>query len=138
MTRRQARHTDQWRWGHLHKVQLVHPSLGTSGVGPVEWLFNRGPVEVPGGDSVVNVSGWLATEDYSTVWTSSMRMVVSLADLDDSRWVNLSGASGHAFSSHYADQFELWADGQATAWPFSRNAVEAASDSVLTLTPAPD
>jgi penicillin G amidase len=138
MTRRQARHTDQWRWGHLHRLELVHPSLGTSGVGPVEWLFNRGPVEVPGGDSVVNVSGWSATEDYSTVWASSMRMVVSLADFDDSRWVNLSGASGHAFSSHYADQFELWTEGRTTAWPFSRDAVEAAGQSVLTLTPAPD
>ena len=35
-------------------------------------------------------------------------MVVSLADLDDSRWVSLSGVSEHAFSRHYADQTDLW------------------------------
>ena len=44
-----------------------------------------------------------------------MRMVVSLADLDDSRWVNLTGASGHAFDPHYADQTELWVDGRDAA-----------------------
>jgi penicillin G amidase len=49
---------------------------------------------------------------------------VSLGDLDDSRLVNLTGASGHAFNEHYDDQFELWREGETTEWPFSRQAVE--------------
>ena len=44
-----------------------------------------------------------------------MRMVVSLADLDTSRWVNLTGASGHAFDDHYVDQTDLWVDGRTLA-----------------------
>jgi penicillin G amidase len=67
-----------------------------------------------------------------------MRMVVSLADLDDSRWVNLTGASGHAFDPHYVDQTRLWVDGHTLAWPFTRSAVSATTRRTLTLTPAAD
>ena len=59
----------------------------------------------------------------------SMRMVVSLADLDDSTWVNLTGASGHAFNAHYTDQTELWADGRDPAVAVhDRDAVEDAAE----------
>ena len=61
----------------------------------------------------------------------SMRMVVSLADLDDSTWVNLTGASGHAFDAHYTDQTELWAAGETLPWPFTRQAVTDAEDDRL-------
>ena len=40
---------DGWEWGHLHRLDLTEPTLGTSGVGPVEWLVNRGGWEVGGG-----------------------------------------------------------------------------------------
>ena len=65
-----------------------------------------------------------------------MRMVVSLGDLDASRWVNLTGVSGHAFDPHYADQTDLWVDGETLPWAFSRAAVEDAADDTLTLHPA--
>ena len=48
-----------------------------------------------------------------------MRMVVPLDDLDASRWINLTGASGHAYNDHYTDQTELWADGETLPWVFS-------------------
>jgi penicillin amidase len=62
-------------------------------------------------------------------------MVVSLADLDDSTWVNLTGASGHAFSGHYTDQTEVWAAGGTLPWPFTRPAIEDAAEDTLTLVP---
>ena len=49
----------------------------------------------------------------------SMRMVVSLGDLDDSRWINLTGVSGHPFDAHYTDQTDLWAEGETLPWPFT-------------------
>ena len=66
-----------------------------------------------------------------------MRMVVSLADFDDSRWVNLTGVSGHPFADHYTDQTDLWARGETLPWAFSADAVEAATADELTLLPAP-
>jgi penicillin amidase len=66
-----------------------------------------------------------------------MRMVVSLADLDDSRWINLTGASGHAFNKHYVDQTDLWVEGDTLPWHFSRSRIvgEGSAD-VLTLVPS--
>ena len=66
-----------------------------------------------------------------------MRMVVSLADLDTSTWINLTGASGHAFSAHYTDQTDLWAAGRTRTWPFSEEAVQDATSATLVLRPGP-
>jgi penicillin amidase len=65
-----------------------------------------------------------------------MRMVVSLEDLDESRWVSLTGVSGHPFSDHYVDQTDLWAEGETLPWPFTAEAVEGAKEDELTLEPA--
>jgi penicillin amidase len=65
-----------------------------------------------------------------------MRMVVSLADFDASRWVNLTGESGHAYDSHYTDQTGLWARGETLPWAFSTAAVDATTEHTLTLRPA--
>jgi penicillin amidase len=65
-----------------------------------------------------------------------MRMVVDLADLDASRWVNLTGASGHAFHGHYFDQAELWAEGRTTPMRWSRTRIEEEAEDHLTLVPA--
>jgi penicillin G amidase len=136
MTRRQALDPGDWTWGHLHRLDLVNPTLGDSGIGPVEWLVNRGAWEVGGGASTVDASGWDAAEGYAVVSAPSMRMVVSLADWDQSRWISLTGVSGHPFNGHYTDQTDLWADGETLPWPFTEDAVEDAGEDVLTLEPA--
>ncbi|MBG0833471.1 penicillin acylase family protein [Planomonospora sp. ID67723] len=124
-----------WRWGDLHSLTLTHQSLGTSGIGPVEWLFNRGPFPVSGNDDAVNAAGWDVQEDYAVGWLPSMRMVVDLADPDRSRWVNLTGASGHAFHDNYADQAPLWASGQTTPMLSREESVRKAAANTLTLLP---
>ncbi|GLU48628.1 penicillin acylase family protein [Nocardiopsis ansamitocini] len=125
-----------WRWGDLHTLTATNASLGTSGIAAVEWLFNRGPVESGGGSSTVNATGWNASaEGYAITTVPSMRMVVDLGDLDASRWVNLTGASGHAFHPHYADQLEPWARGETFPMRASTGAVRAAAERTLVLTP---
>ena len=133
---RQARRATDWTWGHLHRMDLENQSVGQSDIGLVRWLFNRGGYQVGGGDSIVNATGWTAYNGYEVDWAPSMRMVVSLADLDDSRWINLTGVSGHPFSSHYVDQTDLWVEGRTLPWAFSREAVEDAAEDTLTLVPA--
>ena len=138
LTRIEASDSDDWDWGHLHQLDLVHQTLGTSGVAPVEWLLNRGDWKVGGGGSIVNATAWDARTGYTVTAAPSMRMVVSVEDWDDSRWVNLTGVSGHPASDHYTDQTELWVEGRTLPWAFSRDAVEAAGEDTLTLLPAPD
>ncbi len=136
LVRRQARSAKDWTWGHLHRLELQNQSLGQSDIGLVRWLFNRGDWEMGGGDSVVDAVGWNAAEGYDVDWGPSMRMIVSLADLDESRWVNMTGVSGHAFNSHYVDQTDLWAKGETLPWYYSRDRVEQDAEDTLTLVPA--
>ena len=116
-------------------MNLHNATLGESGVGLVERLFNRDGWQVGGGSSIVDATSWNAAEGYEVTAAPSMRMVVSLADFDDSRWINLTGVSGHPASSHYSDQTELYVDGQTLPWAFSREAVEAATEDRLVLDP---
>ncbi len=136
LVRHQARRASDWTWGHHHRMTLENQSLGQSDVGLVRWLFNRGSWEMGGGESVVNAVGWNASEGYDVNWTPSMRMVVSLDDLDESRWVNLTGVSGHPFHDHYVDQTDLWAEGETLPWYFSRKRVEESEEDTLRLVPA--
>jgi penicillin amidase len=128
----------EWAWGELHELDLRSRTLGESGIGLVERLVNRGGWEVGGGAATVDATGWDAAEGYEVTTAPSMRMVVSLGNLDESRWVSLTGVSGHPFSEHYTDQTDLWAAGETLPWRFSRGAVVAAGADTLTLVPAPD
>ena len=126
----------RWNWGDLHAITLTSDTLGSSGIAPVEALFNRGPFPVSGGASVVNATGWELGVSYATTTVPSMRMVVDLSDFDASTWIHLTGASGHAFHEHYTDQTTDWAAGVQKPWAFSPKAVKAAAVDTLVLTPA--
>lgn len=132
MIRKQDRDPAKWRWGNVHQLDLRNQTIGSGGSAIANKLLNRGGFEVGGGDSTVNATSWDAIEGYGVDWAPSMRMVVDLADFDKSRWINLSGASGHAFSDHYTDQTTLWAKGETVGFPFSREAVDTPRELVLT------
>ena len=122
-----------WEWGKLHTLELKNASFGESGVAPIEWLFNRGPYELAGGSSVVNAVGWDASVGYTVDWVPSMRQVISLADWDDSTWLNLTGESGHAFHPNYVDQMPLWQRHETRPWLFSLAAVKKSAQDTLHL-----
>ncbi|WP_329210109.1 penicillin acylase family protein [Streptomyces sp. NBC_00683] len=122
-----------WSWGRLHQLTLRNPTLGTEGPGLLQRALNRGPWHLGGGEAAVNATGWNAAGGYDVIWVPSMRMVVNVGDWDKSRWINLTGASGHAFSAHYTDQTDKWVDGELLDWSFSSNAVGQSTVDTLTL-----
>ncbi|GAA3577112.1 penicillin acylase family protein [Nonomuraea rosea] len=124
-----------WRWGDLHELELVNGSLGTSGIGPVEALFNRGPIAVPGSKDAVNATGWNVQRDYTITAVPSMRMIIDLSDLDKSQWINLTGASGHAFHGNYWDQADAWAKGELLPMRSKPESVKQAATHTLRLSP---
>ncbi|MGX1702160.1 penicillin acylase family protein [Microbacterium sp. NPDC055357] len=132
----QTDNPSRWNWGALHALPLRSETFGSSGIAPIEMLFNRGPYPVGGGASVVNATGWDLGVDFATVTVPSMRMVIDLDDFDASRWNHLTGASGHAFHPNYVDQTAAWQQVALTPWAFSPDAVDAAATHTLTLTPA--
>ncbi len=135
MTVEQGKDASRWEWGRLHALHLTEQTFGTSGIGLVEWLFNRGPVEVGGGGSIVDATGWNAADGYETIWAPSMRMIVDLGDLDASRWIDLTGVSGHPFHEHYDDQTPLWRDGETLPMRWSRDSIDAAAEHTFTFVP---
>ena len=135
LTKLQAVNAEEWSWGGLHELELRSSTLGESGIDAVERLFNRGGWEIGGSSAAVNATSWDAREGYGVTSAPSMRMVVSMANFDDSRWINLTGVSGHAFNDHYTDQTDLWARGETLAWAFTRDAVDAATEDRLVLEP---
>ncbi len=135
LTSKLGKDISTWSWGRLHTLELRNQTLGSSGPALVKWLLNRGPWQLSGGEEAVDASGWNAADGYDVDWVPSMRMVVDLADFDGSRWINLTGASGHAYDPHYSDQTQLWVEGKLLPWHFSRTAVTASTQDTLTLTP---
>ena len=127
----------EWRWGRMHTLRLRDATFGSSGIGPVEALFNRGPVGTDGGSAIVNANSWDAAAGYEVTAGPSMRMIVDLSDLDASRWVQLTGNSGHPYHPNYADQLEPWRTGELLAMRWDRASIEAEAAGTLTLTPTP-
>ncbi|MEU4160013.1 penicillin acylase family protein [Actinoplanes sp. NPDC026670] len=123
----------QWRWGDLHTLALENGSLGQSGITPVEMLFNRGPVPAGGGGGIVNATSWTTIQGYEVTYVPSMRMITDLADLNGSRWIQLTGASGHAFHRNYTDQVDLWRTGQDTPMLWNRPDIESAAEHTSTM-----
>ena len=131
----QGDNPSRWNWGGLHALPLVNDTFGTSGIAPIEWMFNRGPYAVGGGSSVANATGWTLGEGFETVTVPSMRMIVDLSDFDDSRWNQLTGESGHTFHTNYTDQVASWQQAELTPWAYSADAVDASTTDTLVLTP---
>jgi penicillin amidase len=125
----------RWRWGAIHTLTLTHASFGTSGIGPVERLFNRGPLETSGGTDIVNSNSWSAVDGYEVNWVPSMRMLMDLSDLDAGRWIHLTGQSGRPFHRHYVDQAERWRDGEYAPMRFTAEATAASAERTLRLLP---
>ncbi|MFJ7090574.1 penicillin acylase family protein [Streptomyces mirabilis] len=135
LTAKLGKDMDTWSWGRLHRLFLKNQTLGTDGPGVLQYMLNRGPWRLGGGEATVNATGWNAAGGYGVVWVPSMRMVVNLDDFDKSKWINLSGASGHAYSAHYTDQTDKWAKGELLPWSFSGKAVDKSTSDTLVLKP---
>ncbi|MFD0367822.1 penicillin acylase family protein [Streptomyces sp. NPDC127114] len=135
LTAKLGKDVSTWSWGRLHQLTLKNQTLGTAGPGFVQALLNRGPWNLGGGEAAVDATGWNAAGGYEVIWVPSMRMVVNVGDWDKSRWINLTGASGHAFHGHYTDQTDKWVKGELLDWSYGQGAVEATTQDTLKLEP---
>ncbi len=137
LTSREALRADEWTWGALHELDLRSNGMGDR---PLGSIFERGGGEAAGGGTSVNATSWDAAQGYDVTVAPAMRMVVSLGAVvgafDGSRWIDLTGVSGHAFDAHSTDQTERWLEGRTLPWAFSEDAVRAAAEETLVLTPA--
>ncbi|MCJ2037569.1 penicillin acylase family protein [Methylobacterium sp. J-059] len=121
-----------WAWGRLHHALFAHP-LGPRG------FTGRdvGPLPMPGaGPCVMHAEYDPAT--FRMTHGASFRMVLDVGDWDAGVFVNAPGQSGHPASPHYADHAEPWARRAYRPLLYSRAAVDAATETVITLVPGGD
>jgi penicillin amidase len=127
--------TSKWVWGEMHASTFRNGTLGESGIGLIEALFNRGPYPTGGGESIVNATGWSIKDGYETNWLPSMRMIVDLGNLDNSLTVHTTGQSGHAYHPHYDDMAPMWANIEYYSMLWSEQTIIENAEGHLILTP---
>jgi penicillin amidase len=125
----------KWKWGELHTATFRNSTLGKSGIAPIENLFNRGPFQTNGGESIVNATGWDIYDSFEVNWLPSMRMIVDLNDLNNSLTVHTTGQSGHAYHSHYIDMVDLWRNIQYYPMWWNEASILKDSEAQLNLVP---
>ncbi len=139
LTRTLARDPSGWTWGALHRLRLEDGPLRPRDLGPFDVLLDRGPYDVGGGPGTAAGTPYDAARDddrtFDVVRAPGLRFVADLGAPDSSRWVSLTGASGHAFEDHYLDQNERWRAGGAFVWPFTAERVRLAGEDLLRLRP---
>ncbi|MBK8026489.1 MAG: penicillin acylase family protein [Chloroflexi bacterium] len=127
----------EWSWGELHGIAFVNTPLGDSGIDLIEDVFNRTVLGYGGGSDIVNATSWDATSDsFFAVSIPSERVIIDLADFDNSLVVLPVGQSGHPYSPHYDDMIEIYRTGGYLPLRFGRSAIENATKDRLILSPA--
>lgn len=120
-------------WDRVHGARFSHP-LGSIAF-PFRWLLSRGPVPVEGDGTTVMRISWNRLRPFEAWEHPSWRQLFDVGAWDDSRVAMPAGQSGHPMSPFYFDQNEAWRKGQYRRQPFSRGAVQAASQHRLLLVP---
>ena len=121
----------RWRYGDAHFANFDHLVFG--GVAPLNTLFNK---STPARGDAFTIDAGKA--DYQTLTMNhgaSMREIVDLGDLANSRIVNTTGQSGQLFSPHYGDMIDLWQSVGYHPMRFDRTEIEQSAVDVLTLQP---
>jgi penicillin amidase len=141
-----------WTWGRLHTATFREPTLGDSGIGPLEWVYDDGPHAAPGMAGAIDntyvrySSAYPDPEDpdyvpvgidgvFAVTNLPSYRLTIDMSDLDGARVIITTGQSGNPFDAHYADQVEPYLHGQSVPLPFTAGAIKAATVASLTLAP---
>ncbi len=111
-----------WIWGKASASRLSHPLVSAPLIGgqfatPTDGLYGSG--QTP------NVASFV-----------SMRLIATPGNWDTTRHTIPLGQSGDPKSPHFKDQFEAYKTGKSLVYPFSREAVKAATVKTIDLVPA--
>jgi penicillin amidase len=127
--------TGKWQWGDLHTITFVHATLGKTGIGLIDNLFNRGPYPAHGDTNSVQKTCWDANESFTLYCIPNLRQIIDLGDLSNSRMVHSFGQSGHPMSPLYDNLVEAWRTFEYHPSNWLRAQVEAGKYQSLILQP---
>jgi penicillin amidase len=125
LTKQYGADQSQWRWGRRNVVTIPHQNVLGTGFGALYPEYSLGPFAKEGR------GGWT----IDPAGQNQYRMIVDLADLDNSMSALGPGTSGDPKSPHYQDQVPLWMDGSYHPKYFSREKSIANAESRHILKP---
>lgn len=142
----------RWTWGLIHTVSFRDDAFGTSGIGPLEWLLNRGPYPAPGAAGALNnmytrfARAYPDPNDpsvrpvgfgrvFEVTNLPSMRLLVDLSRPDATRIVTTTGNGGVPFSRQHGNLIGAWLAGRTVPLPITGPAIEASVVAQLRLVP---
>ncbi len=124
---------DDWKWGKLHTLTLYHRFGKSSSL--MGYFMNIGPFPMAGSIATVNPQQYKLTNPWEAYHGASLRYIIDLADMKNSRRVIPAGISGNFMSPHYDDQAELWRKGQYRPFVLDRKSVEEDARYTLKMIP---
>jgi penicillin amidase len=129
-----GKNVDMWEWGRVHVLEHKHP-IGMKK--PFNLLFNVGPYPVPGGPEVINQMGFDLTDEgvYRVKYGPAMRIVIDMADIENSKSILPTGQSGNIMSRYYYDQAMMYNTGKMRKQKMNRAEIEANRIGRLVLQP---
>ena len=120
-------------WGDLHQIRVAHV-LGQVPVIGGRYDITRFPV--PGSrETVFKTDHPLTDEPHDTFFGSQSRHLSDLSDPDLNYFVLLGGQDGWINSANFADQVDLWRDGDLVQVPLRADTVAQTFTRAMTLTP---
>jgi len=142
----------KWTWGAMHTARFDEATLGSSGIGPLQWYFDKGPFPAPGAAGAINNTYYRPSRAYpdpddpaykpvgidgvfGVTNLPSYRLSINMADPDGAQIVQTTGQSGNPFDRHYGDLIDDWLTGQTVPLPFTLSAVSEATVETLQLVP---
>ncbi|MFB0492289.1 penicillin amidase [Methylobacterium sp. OAE515] len=120
-----------WSWGRLHHALFAHPLTALE---KPETRWDVGPLPV-GGSAASVMHAEYRTDTFRLTHGASFRMVVDVGDWDKSVFINVPGQSGDPRSPHYADLAPVWGAQDHVPMLYGRAAVDAATETIITLSP---
>lgn len=129
-----GKNPDTWEWGRVHVLEHKHP-IGMKK--PFNIMFNVGPYPIPGGPEVLNQMGFDLNGEgiYRVKYGPAMRIVIDMADMENSKSILPTGQSGNVMSRYYYDQSVMYNTGKMRKQKMNRAEIEANRIGRLVLQP---
>jgi penicillin G amidase len=152
--RRDLGNPDGWQWGRIHQISFNEATLGSSGIGPLEWYFGTPAAPVNGASGAVDNTYYRLSRGYADPYDPasepvatlgelfdvtngpSMRALYDMGALDTGRIITTTGQSGSPFNGHNSDWVNLWLANETVPFPFSPEAIAKATVNTVVLQPA--
>ncbi|NIM57868.1 MAG: penicillin acylase family protein [Candidatus Aminicenantes bacterium] len=122
----------KWQYGQekFHHIKIRH--MLSDAIKPeLRPELDVGPLPRGGNSYTVNNT----SSGFNQTSGASFRIIADLENWDNSVGTNSPGQSGDPSSPHYADLFEMWAQGKYFPIFFSRSKIESDAEMITTLKP---